>query len=338
MARPWRVRYEGAKYHLTVRGNARQRVFVVEEDYVRFVDQLAEALEMDEVILYAYVLMPNHFHLLVETPRGNVQRFMQRLNTAYAMYYRFRHQKPGHCFQGRYGARLVKGNDYLLRLTRYIHLNPVKVQALADAGMAEWRKVVEQYRWSSYRGYAGLGPKEDHVDYRWLKLMGRLTERGSRKAYREYLGGLLGDKTDELIAAAKKQSDYAIGDEKFLEEASEDLKAARMSRVMTGDIAWPVETGKEPEKVLGVVLDALGLTRADLTRHGLAAGDVKMLAVEVMCRHSAATQRQVARMLGYGSESAVGKQRQKFRVRARDEAALLRRYEQLEQKVLSSAF
>jgi len=70
------------------------------------------------------VLMPNHYHLLVETPLGNVPRFMQRLNTAYSMYFRLQHRRPGHCFQGRYGAKLVRGEDYLLRLTRYIHLNP----------------------------------------------------------------------------------------------------------------------------------------------------------------------------------------------------------------------
>ena len=83
MSRPWRIRFGGAKYHVTVRGNNRQCVFHADADYLRFLAQLSDCLEKDRVILYAYVLMPNHFHLFVETPGGNLSRFMQRLNTAY---------------------------------------------------------------------------------------------------------------------------------------------------------------------------------------------------------------------------------------------------------------
>jgi REP element-mobilizing transposase RayT len=86
-------------------------VFFDFEDYARFLDQLDAALEADEVILYAYVLMPDHYHLFVETPLGNIQKFMQRLNTAYSMYCRFKHNRPGHCSQGRYGAKLVQGDS-----------------------------------------------------------------------------------------------------------------------------------------------------------------------------------------------------------------------------------
>jgi REP element-mobilizing transposase RayT len=100
MSRPWRVRYAGAKYHLTVRGNGRAAVFLARDDYERFMEQLDAALEADGVVLYAYVLMPNHYHLFVETPMGNVHRFMQRLNTAYGMYVRFKHGGRGTVSRG----------------------------------------------------------------------------------------------------------------------------------------------------------------------------------------------------------------------------------------------
>ena len=151
MPRPWRLRYVDAKYHLTVRGNGRERVFHEPGDYARFLRQLDEALEEDDVILYAYVLMPNHYHLFVETPKGNVQRFMQRLNTAYAMYHRYKHRRPGHCFQGRYGAKLVAGDAYVLGLTRYIHLNPVKGQRLAAVPVEQKREMLNEFPYSSYR-------------------------------------------------------------------------------------------------------------------------------------------------------------------------------------------
>jgi len=105
-----------------------------DEDNGRFLDQMDAALAKDEVTLYAYVLMPNHYHLLVRTPLGNLQRFMQRLNMAYGMYFRYKHSKPGHCFQGRYGAKPAGGDDCILRLTRYIHLNVHKGKLPVRAG------------------------------------------------------------------------------------------------------------------------------------------------------------------------------------------------------------
>jgi REP element-mobilizing transposase RayT len=118
-------------------------VFGEAADYERFLEQLDHALDEDRVVLYAYVLMPNHYHLFVETPRGNLTRFMQRLNTAYGMYFRHKKQRPGHCFQGRYGARAVEGDEYLVRLTRYIHLNPVKVKRCGQMTLDEKRRTVD---------------------------------------------------------------------------------------------------------------------------------------------------------------------------------------------------
>jgi putative transposase len=92
---------------------------------------------------------------------------MQRLNTAYGMYFRFKHTRPGHCFQGRHGARLVEGDEYLVRLTRYMHLNPVKTKAMAARPLSDRLAALREYRWSSHRGYAGHCPPEARVDYRW---------------------------------------------------------------------------------------------------------------------------------------------------------------------------
>jgi REP element-mobilizing transposase RayT len=314
-----------------VRGNARQVVFIGSEDYGRFLEQMKDALEEDQVVLYAYVLMPNHFHLLVETPLGNVQRFMQRLNTAYGMYYRYKHDKAGHCFQGRYGAKVVKGDEYLLRLTRYIHLNPVKVKRFTNSGPEGKRRNLESYRWSSYRGYAGLGTKEDMVNYRWLRLMGRITEKGNQKAYRRYMEETLGLE-DRALKDALGQSAYAIGDKEFIEEAEEDIKAARYSKVDTGDIVWPEKPRKGLEEVIGPVLKVVNIDADRVVLHGRAVGEKKMLVIELLCRLSCATQREVGSRLGYRSETAVGKQRLLLRGRIKRDAAFRKLFESLEKK------
>jgi putative transposase len=304
------MRYAGAKYHLTARGNGRAEVFLGTEDYERFLAQLDAARAEDEVVLYAYALMPNHYHLFVETPLGNVHRFMQRLNTAYGMYFRYKHARPGHCFQGRYGAKLVEGDRYAVALTRYIHLNPVKGEAAIGVPLAKKRVRLSAYPWSSYRGYAGEGPLEERIDYRWLAVMGRPTRKGRQRAYRRYVGMMLA-KDDQEFLAEEAKSRYVIGNEKARERAVGDLKAARMERAVTGDIVWPEDQRPGLAEVEAAVLAELGLQAEDLRCHRRRLGTLKSLALELCCRHSGATQRAVACHFGYGSESAVGKARRR---------------------------
>ena len=310
MARPWRVRYAGAKYHLTVRGNGRAAVFLEPGDYERFMEQLDAALEADGVVLYAYVLMPNHYHLFVETPAGNVNRFMQRLNTAYGMYFRFKHGRPGHCFQGRYGAKLVAGDRYILGLTRYIHLNPVKVKGMEPSSPDDKRDVLRGRLYSSYRGYAGLAEPELRVDYRWLAVMGRRSDRENRRAYRGFVESMLG-KEDAFLLDEIGKSRYAIGDEQFRAETEQAVRERRPERAETGDVDWPVERRPDLETVAGEAAGVLGVVLSDVRANGHRLGDRKALVVEWCCRLSDASQRGVARHLGYGSESAVGKARKR---------------------------
>ncbi len=247
MPRPWRIRYVGAKYHVTIRGNGRQQIFLANGDYERFLSQMESALALDGVILYAYACMPNHAHLLIETPLGNIHKFMQRLNTAYSMYFRFKHSRPGHCLQGRYGAKLVGGDDYLLRLTRYIHLNPVCTRAMKRKPTAQRTAYLSRFPWSSYQGYVDAKHAEQMVDYRWLVLTGCKTMRGRRAAYRRYAEGMV-SKDDEALTAALSASVYAIGDEEFRDEVSQELKAARLRKTTFGrDVAWPAaREGRSP--------------------------------------------------------------------------------------------
>lgn len=129
MARKLRVLYEGALYHVTFRGNARQTVFLNDEDKGRLLSRLAESAEAYQVRIHLYCLMENHVHLLVGTPRANLDRFMGSVLTGYTVYFNRRHNRVGHLMQGRYGAQLVEGDEYLLRLSRYIHLTAYLVHS-----------------------------------------------------------------------------------------------------------------------------------------------------------------------------------------------------------------
>lgn len=328
MPRPWRIRYAGAKYHITSRGNGRGVVFVEPADFERFLEQLDHALEADQVVLYAYVLMPNHYHLLIETPRGNVTRFMQRLNTAYSLYFRYKKQRPGHCFQGRYGAKLVEGDDYLVRLTRYLHLNPVKVKRYAQAGADEKRTVLEAWRWSSYLGYAGLGPLEERVNYRWLKLMGGSTLKGRQEAYRAYVEGFLRG-TDEVLQDSAERSRYALGNEKFQAEAEQTLQEQMQDAIFAADVIPSVKTGPALEDVEAAVMVKYGITREELYGRSRRVAEAKAMALELCCQLADTTQRALALRYGYVHESSVGKQRRTLSIRLMEDKHLARRFNRL---------
>ena len=308
MVRPWRIRFAGAKYHVTVRGNGRQQVFHGRDDYERFVRQLDDALERDEVVLYAYALMPNHYHLFIETPHGNVQRFMQRLNTAYSMYHRFKHSAPGHCFQGRYGAKLISGDAHILALTRYIHLNPVKTAAYRGKPSETLLRDLSAFPWSSYRGYCRGKEKEERIDYRWLKLVRGATPGSNRRGYRRYAEACLQSPDDEF-RVAQKVSRYAIGDDRFVEEVESDLRDVKENKGVCGDIVWPERRHVPMGEIAQVVADEYGLEVADLCGRSLVAREPKKVTAELCCRYSGVSQRAVEAFLGYRGNGAVNKQR-----------------------------
>jgi REP element-mobilizing transposase RayT len=150
MARPLRIEFPGALYHLTARGNARQDIYLDARDSGRFLDLLGEVCTRYQWRCFAYCLMTNHYHLVVETAQPNLAAGMRQLNGRYSQAFNYRHQREGHLFQGRYKAILVEREAYLLEVCRYVVLNPVR------AGLA---RAPQAWRWSSYRAtLAGAGP------------------------------------------------------------------------------------------------------------------------------------------------------------------------------------
>lgn len=147
MARPLRLEYAGAVYHITSRGNAKQAIFCDDIDRQAFLAIVGSTVKRFGWTVYAYCLMGNHYHLLVETPVPNLSRGMRHLNGLYTQRFNRRHGRVGHVLQGRFGAILVERETYLLELVRYIALNPIR------AGIASGP---EKWRWSSYRAHAAL--------------------------------------------------------------------------------------------------------------------------------------------------------------------------------------
>lgn len=310
MARPPRIDFPDALYHVTARGNGRARIFFTDADRSRFLGQLQDNVATAAVLLYAFVLMENHFHLLVRTPRANLSQFMQRLNTSYALDARYKHRRPGHQFENRFKAKLVEDDTYLLALTRYIHLNPIKIAACRHLPRPELVQLLESYCWSSYPGYVDANRALEFVCYDVLKSYS-LSPATARRQYRAYTHACLLD-DDGPILEAFKASRYAIGSERFVEETERRLSALRTGRSQDADVAYPRAVYPIVE-VDAAVAAHFGLDTAELKRHGHSAGAAKFLAVELACRLTGATQREIGEHYGGITSAAVSTIRRKIR-------------------------
>ena len=215
MSRPLRIEYPGALYHITSRGIDRREIFRDDKDREHFVQLLKEGADFYKVEVMAYCLMPNHFHFLLSTKKPNLSRFMQRMNTAYTRYFNYKYKRVGPLMQGRYKALLVGSPEYVVTLSRYIYLNPVKVKPIAKKSQAEQEVLLRGYKWSSYAGV--LNPKKRSRYFhgeRVLDFVGGDNEAG-RKRYEAYV--LAGIRTTENPMSEVK-SQFLLGSEEFIKQ------------------------------------------------------------------------------------------------------------------------
>lgn len=226
MGRPLRIEYSGAFYHVTSRGNERRDIFKNNRDRERFLAYLESATVRYGARIHVYCLMTNHYHLLVETPLGNLSEIMRHVNGAYTNYFNTKRRRFGHLLQGRYKAILVEKDAYALELSRYIHLNPVRARIVERP---------EEYAWSSYRSYVGEAQAPPWLQRRViLEPFGNaqgIVGEGYRRFVASYLDGEGKDPMKEVVGSTMLGSDGFVewAKETFLKNksADRDLPAVR---------------------------------------------------------------------------------------------------------------
>jgi len=258
MARPLRIERIGGRYHVTARGNDRQDIFRCDADRYRFLELLSELPNLFATRIHAYVLMDNHFHLLIQTPRPNLSRSMQWLGVSYSVWFNRRHRRSGHLFQGRFKSVVIEDDAGWQEVGRYVHLNPARVarlgqskadRAAAKAGLiakpdpkvvGERLKIVRQYKWSSYRGYAGFTRQLDWV---WCEPLDRLcggsNAQERRKAFRDYTEqplrqGIVERPWDRLVAG------LVLGSEAFARSLRAGVRSNRREQPQVKRLEQPV--------------------------------------------------------------------------------------------------
>ncbi len=310
MARPLRIEYEGAVYHVTARGNERNRIFFSETDYARFLRYLTEAKKKYNIKLHCYVLMSNHYHLVIETPDGNLSRAMHLINGSYTTYINTKRKRSGHLFQGRYKSILVDTDNYLLELSRYIHLNPLR------AGMV---RKPEDYQHSSYSAY--IKKKKDGLLTLEL-ILGLLSRRNGNSGveYRMFVESAIGREPDNPMKNV--YGGIVLGEKRFIKEILRKIKDDHINR---DDVSnrMALRSSFGIDEVLESVSCIINLSRHDIVAYK--SSEQKKIAIYLMKERTGATNSEIGEVFGGMGSSAVRKVYQRFKSEMK-ESWKLRRY------------
>ncbi len=208
MARPLRIAYAGAWYHVMNRGRRAEKIFYDNQDYRMFVDLLKESVEMWNIRISAFCLMPNHVHILLQTPDANISRSMRHINGVYTQRFNRKHGCDGQLFRGRYKSILVSADSYLLQLVRYIHRNPVK------AGIANG---LNNYIWSSHKGYISIAKRWNWLNKNFIFSLFTENRQEWVKRYRQFIS-IEDDEEDEIAAVLEgKKWPSILGPQSFID-------------------------------------------------------------------------------------------------------------------------
>jgi putative transposase len=316
MSRPLRIEYPNAFYHVMNRGLGRQRIYLIDDDYGMFLDALQESSKLYNLRVIAFCLMPNHYHLLVQTPKANLSRAMRHLNGVYTQRFNRIHKSDGPLFRGRYKAILIQEDEYLTHLIRYIHLNPLQANLVQSP---------LKYPWSSHKNY--LKGKDES---QWLHTCLGLSFFASRlktaiRAYRKFLEGGIDPRTRAFYYNKKQnpifgdpdfielvREKYVLGNQKLSSEVPE--KRIYEGQRMADKIA------KEAARVFGVPLQSLGRSRRGQTNHA------RLAAINLTRELSGLKLSEIAQCYGMDSYKSVAASCHRLKTRLKTERDLNRRY------------
>ncbi|MDT8335506.1 MAG: transposase [Desulfurivibrionaceae bacterium] len=306
MVRPLRIQYPGAVYHVTSRGNERKAIFSDDEDRARFLDILCQSVKTYDIKLHGFVLMLNHFHLQLETPLGNLGEFMRHFNITYTSHYNRRHNRSGHLYQGRYKSVLVDRDAYMSQVSRYIHLNPVRVKAVREMAVKDQLNLLWEYKWSSLPGYLDLKVRQDFIECAYiLEEFGGDTLRG-RTAYGKQL---VLDLVEGLSIKEKIVGQSVLGDESFSNWVKENYLEGIKDRECPA--VAQVHSYATKSNILAFAGEILGIRSGN---EMLAAGLERSIMMDLLYRFGGLKNNQIGELFGV-DYSTVSQGRKRLRER-----------------------
>jgi putative transposase len=326
MTRPLRIQYPDAYYHVTCRGNERKDIFRDQEDQKEFFRLLARSVDIYEVKLLTYALMPNHFHFLVCTPKGNLSDFMRHFNISYTGAFNRKYERSGHLYQGRYKAFLIDADNYLLEVSRYIHLNPLRMK-LKEPLKKRWQDLARN-NWTSFPGYLNQKHRKAFVHYHTiLDYFGGESPKSSNE-YRKFV--VYGMENEILSPLEKGKGTGIIGKEDFVDKIKKVFEKSRRDKKSTREQPALRELGKSilPDVLIDQYANLVQKNREELTRKGKQSTERAML-MEFLYRFCKITQPEIGKLLGGIDYSAVSLARKRVQLKIQNEPEWEKKFNQI---------
>jgi REP element-mobilizing transposase RayT len=324
MARRLRLEYEGAIYYVTARGNARQKIVHDDDDRQRLLDDLERTVVRAGWELVAFVVLSNHLHLLVKTPRSNLARGMQGFLSSFAQWTARRRNRPGHLFQGRYQTGLIEDETYYWTVSRYMHLNPVRARFVAHPKL---------WAWSSYPGYADQRRRLDWVAYDSLLHASRGESGGGggdpAAAYRRYVEAGLANPPRSPFRDAL--GGWILGSDRFIDRLRQLVGTAPGDR-STAEVRQLL--GRDPHAVIAAVADYYSVPLELFSRRHEShiARDV---AAWLCRRHTEATLQELAAPFGLSGAMSVPNLTKRLEAKLARSPKLRRELNEIEKRLTS---
>ncbi len=249
MSRPLRIQYPDAWYHVMNRGRRGESVFLDEQDYSVFIELLKEVVDMYKVRVAAYCLIPNHYHLLIQTPGGDLARCMRHLNGIYTQRFNRAHHCDGQLFRGRYKSILLDADRYLLELVRYIHRNPL------EAGLV---KELNKYAWSSHKGYLSNAKKWNWLHKSFILSLFAKDRREGINTYKKFILMESPEEINRIFSQSKFPS--ILGSESFINRVKEKF----FHKKRHDEIPESRRLASEAEKIKKAICKAYGIEESSL--------------------------------------------------------------------------
>jgi putative transposase len=324
MARPLRIQYPNAFYHVMNRGLGRQRIFLSDDDYQIFLETVKESCRYFDIRILSYALMPNHYHLLIQTPKANLDRAMRHLNGVYTQRFNRFRKTDGPLFRGRYKAILIQEDEYLRHLIRYIHLNPVCASLTQDPF---------KYPWASHKDYLKAKDQKNDKGHTWLHIRLGLAFFHHQlnlacKAYREFLKGGIDSQTRSFYSRKKQnpifgdpdfiemiREKYILGNQKFSTEIPEKVFHSGQKKAD--------EILKTVSQSFDVSIQALGRSDRGQTNYA------RLSAVNLTRELTGLKLTEIARIFGMSSYKTVGTSCWRLKNQLSKDTAFRRRYEKV---------
>jgi len=330
MARALRIQYPGAHYHVTCRGNERKPIFADGQDEEVFLQKLSLSSAIYNVSLLAYVCMRNHFHLLVTTPEGNLSEFMRHFNISYTSAFNRRHRRVGHLYQGRYKAFLIDADNYLLEVSRYIHLNPIRVRAFSKMSPDERWNVLLDYGSSSLPGYLSVRKRRDFMNYEIILDYKGGDDRKGRQAYRQFIKQGIGVALENPLDLGKGKG--IVGDADFVELIKEkflDKEAAQREQPALRELTRTFDPGQLIDQFARLV----GKPKEHICRRGKKTIERTML-MELLYRFCRIPQPEIGRLVGGIDYSGVSQARRRLHMKLENEPKLKKKFDELSDQLV----